>query len=234
MSLIVFNGSPRGSSSNSSVIVNWFLTGYDEKDVEILYLRKYQQHSSYVEKMNQSDTILMVFPLYVDGMPGLVKHFFEIMSSSTIDFSHKRIVYIIHSGFSNRIHCQPLKQYLMNFSEALGMDVHGVIIIPGSEGFRLMPPSMTKKKSIAVGQLGVQYKKQTPFDREILAVLSNKKPPSKSTKILFRILALLGFTNMYWNRLLKKNKAFKKRYDAPYKDSPTTITTDAYLSNHSS
>ena len=44
-------------------------------------------------------------------------------------------------------------------------------------------------------------------------------------------MSMLGLTNTYWNSQLKKNKALDNCFDAPYKDNPTTITTEAYISN---
>ena len=37
-----------------------------------------------------------------------------------------------------------------------------------------------------------------------------------SYKIIYRLLALFGITNYYWNYNLKKHNAFANRFDAPY------------------
>jgi hypothetical protein len=34
---------------------------------------------------------------------------------------------------------------------------------------------------------------------------------------IFRILMATGLTNMYWNSQLKKNGAYERRFDQPYK-----------------
>ena len=186
---------------------------------------------SFASELSDYDQALMVFPLYVDGMPGQVKHFFECLSNYKDQFKNKQITYIIHSGFSDGIQSKSLERYLNRFSNIMEFNNFGVIIIPGSEGFRLMPPSMTKKKQMAVSRLGKNYKLDESYNKEDLKFLYGKEKSSKLGRFLYRILNLLGLTNMYWNSRLKRNNAYKNVYDAPYKDSPTPITTTASIKN---
>ena len=113
----------------------------------------------------------------------------------------------------------------------MGLENHGVIIIPGSEGFRLMPPSMTRKKSEVVARLGTSYLTKEPYNIEDIKFLYGEDTPTESPGFLFKIAHLLGLTNIYWNKQLKKNKVYKNRFDAPYKDNPTKITTKAHITN---
>ena len=231
MSLIVYNGSPRGEKSNSSTITSWFLEGYGNDNVEVRYLKKFKQHTAYAEEMSDYDQVLIIFPLYVDGMPGQVKNFYEILSSYKDKLKNRQITYIIHSGFSDGIQSITLKNYLNRFSKIMNFNNHGVIIIPGSEGFRLMPPIATKKKRLAVSRLGALYKNKKAYDAEDLTLLYGKEKHSRFSKIIFRIMYMLGLSNMYWKSQLKKNNAYENRFDAPYENNPTPITTEAYLSN---
>jgi multimeric flavodoxin WrbA len=231
MSLIVYNGSPRGERSNSSVITSWFLEGYSTENVEIRFLNNFKQHQTYAEEMCNHNQVLMIFPLYVDGMPGQVKNFFEVLFSLKETLKDKEITYIIHSGFSDGIQCGTLEQYLIRYSEIMGFVNHGVIIIPGSEGFRFYPPSVTKRKRLAVARLAVSYKTHEPYANTDVELLIGRKKHSRFSIIFYKFLHLIGLTNTYWNSRLKRNNAYKKRFDAPYKDNPTTITTESYISN---
>jgi hypothetical protein len=38
----------------------------------------------------------------------------------------------------------------------------------------------------------------------------------KGTIILFKIFAKTGLVNIFWNRQLKENNAYEKRFDCPY------------------
>lgn len=232
MSLIIYNGSPRGKSSNSNIISEWFLNGYGIKDSETRFIGNGNNNMSYASEMSKYDQVLMVFPLYVDGMPGQVKHFFECLSNFKNQLKNKQITYIIHSGFSDGIQSRSLERYLNRFSVIMGLNNFGVIIIPGSEGFRLMPPVMTKKKHLAVLRLGGNYKIDKSYGEDDIKFLYGKDKSSVLGQFILKILSLLGLTNTYWNSRLKKNQAKKNVYDAPYRNNPTPITTAAYIKNY--
>ncbi len=212
--IVTIIGSPRGQASNSTVIAHWF----NPKHNNILYLNKINKHESYMKQVFDSDYISFVFPLYVDGMPAQVKAFFELMETNKTRLKGKKIVYIIHSGFPDGIHLENLKKYLILFSNLLGLDHRGVITIPGSEGFRLMPQRLTQKKASILEGLGRSFIKGQVLKEKDLNELQGPLRFSKSKIILYRLMSALGLTNMYWNSNLKKNKAFKNRFTTPYKN----------------
>lgn len=211
MSLIVFNGSPRGKNSNSNVIASWF-----SKHESICYLNQTKSFDTYLDQVKAYDKILFVFPLYVDGMPGQVKLFFEKMYERKESFENKDVVFIIHSGFSEGIHCQHLKAYLTRYSHMMKMKLAGVVVIPGSEGFRLMPEKMTEKKAQVVKALGTDFLEGHDFDQDQLIRLQGPLRSSFLKNTVMTFLNLFGIMNIYWNSQLKKNNAFKKRYNKPY------------------
>lgn len=219
MSLAIFNGSPRGVKSNSNLITSWFLTGYTKKH-KVFFLNKVKQYDKYLQEAINFDHYLFIMPLYVDGMPGQVKAFIEEMEDYKNSFIGKNVTFIIHSGFSEGIQNRALEMYLNRFAKIFQMNNKGVIIIPGSEGFRLMPESMTKKKKKMLTTLGSCYMNNVPYDAKILTKLIGKESTSSFGKLVFTLLSKLGITNMYWNSSLKKNNAFNKRFDAPYSKSP--------------
>lgn len=233
MSLILFNGSPRGANSNSSVIANWFLEGYSQTNVPVRYLNKVNHHEEYAREMIDYEQIMFAFPLYVDGMPGLCKNFFECLYKYQDQLIGKRVTWIIHSGFSEAIHNRSLERYLIHFSSIMGFTNHGVIIIPGSEGIRLYPPKMTEKKRLTVAQLATSFHSGKPYDENALRLLRGRETMRKRDRFVFTVMSKLGFTNMYWNMIPKKNNAYKNRFDAPYKKVPTPITSYSAISkNH--
>jgi multimeric flavodoxin WrbA len=216
MSYLVLNGSPRGKSSNSAIITQWFLDGFGNDSVETLFLNKINQHNDYVKKVLKASHLLMVFPLYVDGMPAQVKQFIETLAPYRESLHNKKSTFIIHSGFSEGIHNKTLEAYLNRFACRMGLNNAGVIVIPGSEGFRLMPPNMTMKKHMAVQRLGQAFKNDQSFNSDDLKLLRGHETTSKSMLLLFKVLSKTGLPNMYWNSQLKKNHAFEKRFAMPY------------------
>ena len=232
MSLAIFNGSPRGKKSNSSVITSWFLEGYTKEEAAISYLNRTSEHESLAQSVLQYDELMFVFPLYVDGMPGQVKNFLEILHNYKRDLKEKKVCFIIHSGFSEAIQSRALEQFLIGFCKKMELINHGVIIIPGSEGFRLMPPVMTAKKSEALSRLASEFEADFDFNNKDLALLRYQESIGAFKRVLMQFAGLFGLTNMYWNSNLKSNNAYKDRFAAPYLNKPTKVTTDAYIRNY--
>ena len=125
MKLAVVNGSPRGRKSNSARIAGWITQGMDE--VEIFYAADIKKHDEAVEKALAADSILFVFPLYTDAMPGIVKAFMEKMARR--DFSGKTITFVIHSGFPEAVHLRTLERYCVYFARICGMKLLGCGVI---------------------------------------------------------------------------------------------------------
>ena len=84
MRLTVFNGSPRGSGSNTKILVEKFLRGFHEtpgNTSEIIYLNRINKQDEFVQAFCEADHVILATPLYTDAMPAIVKTF--------IGFSHK-------------------------------------------------------------------------------------------------------------------------------------------------
>ena len=109
----------------------------------------------------------------------------------------------------------------------MGVENHGVIIIPVSEGFGSMPPNMIRKKRLTTVGLAAEFKSGVPYSEDALKLLRGRETLSLFGRTLFRLLSKMGLTNFYWNTNLKSNKAFEKRFDTPYADEPTTVMNTA-------
>ena len=216
MSLLVFNGSPRGKKSNSQVITRWFTKGYAIQ--KSLYLFKVKQYETFIEEAKNYDQLMFVFPLYVDGMPAQVKQFFEDMDNHRDIFKDKEVIFIIHSGFSEAIHLKNLEQYLYRFTDIMGMNNYGVFNLPGSEGFRIMPKQMLEKKARYVNAIGRSYRLKQVYNKKIKNLLEGPLLLSKAKLTQFKFLQKIGMHNIYWDNQLKKNNVFEQRFATPYKN----------------
>lgn len=81
MKLVIINGSPRYKKSNSKILIDEFLKGFysfDREVAEIYFLADSKQRKEAVKALMDNDIILIIFPLYTDSMPGIVKEFFEM------------------------------------------------------------------------------------------------------------------------------------------------------------
>lgn len=213
MPLVIYNGSPRGKASNSSIISKWFLDGYKDH-AQTHYIGHIKNQDKGLIAYQEASEILFIFPLYVDGMPGQVKTFFEELAA--LGPSPKKVTYIIHSGFSEGIQNRALEKYLIAFTKRMGYDHGGVIILPGSEGFRLMPDKMTRKKKDLVMSLAAAFSNNQVYDQGLLKALAKREKMKTLDLLLYRFMQVVGLANLYWNSQLKKHGAFDKRYDKPY------------------
>ena len=83
MKPVIINGSPRNKKSNSRILIGEFLKGYytvDKDPVEICYLADPKQRIAAVDAFRNNEQILVIFPLYTDCMPGIVKEYFELIA----------------------------------------------------------------------------------------------------------------------------------------------------------
>ncbi|RLD57640.1 MAG: hypothetical protein DRJ01_13625 [Bacteroidetes bacterium] len=218
MKLTIFNGSPRGEQSNSTILIEQFLIGYNiinSDNVSINYILKSKLEKERKEIFQNADIILIFFPLYTDCMPGIVKKFFEDIADLKINKS-KKIGFIVQSGFPEAIHSTFVERYLNKFTKRLKCEYLGTVIKGGVEGIKIMPPFMTKKLFSRFQDLGEYFAKNECFSPEIKKKLLKPYKMSLGRKIMFFIFSKTGMANFYWNSNLKKNNAFEKRFDKPF------------------
>lgn len=211
MKLTIFNGSPRGRSSNSDKLISWVI---DKPSEDVCYLNKLSLHKGYLEKASSAEALLFVFPLYVDSMPGITKSFFELMEINRELFSNKPVYYIIHSGFPEMIQSQTLNRYLSYFSEkVIGMDYKGTVIFAGSEAMQVAPDGAFRKLQSHLKLVGnaVQSGKSIP---ENINIKINKRDRLTSFQLfLFKINPIKNF---YWNYRAKQHGIKINLLDQPY------------------
>lgn len=214
MSCLIVNGSPRGRKSNSNVMASWIKTEEDE----CIHLAQNKFYDTYDETIKKHQQIIFIYPLYVDAMPGIVKSFFEYLENHQTIITGKDILFIIHCGFAEAIHLRILERYHIILKDILSLNSVMTIITPGSEGVRIMPEAMTKKRRMRIQNIVSLFREHIEINAKNFNQLAGKETMSKLKICLFKILNVLGLMNIYWNRQLKKNYAFKKRYNMPYCD----------------
>ena len=216
MQLAIINGSPRYKNSNSAILVQQFLKGFQSNSVTTLsYLSGAENRKKAVADFASSDTVLIIFPLYTDCMPGIVKEFFEDLIKIE-SIGQKKIGFIVQSGFPESIHSIALERYLEKLTKRLGHIYLGTVIKGGVEGIKIMPPGMTKKLFSQFEQLGRYFAEFQNLDPQIMKQLRNPYRLSPLRIMFFKLMSKTGLTNYYWNMNLKKNNAFEKRFDKPF------------------
>jgi len=218
MKLAIFNGSPRRLNSNSKILIEQFLAGYNRIDPErvpVYYLASRKQKEESLEAFNNSDIILIFFPLYTDCMPGIVKEFIEDIAQ--LNNSKTRMIgFVVQSGFPEAIHSFYVERYLKKLTKRLNGIYLGTIIKGGVEGIQIMPSWMTRKLFKSFVNLGEYFAINQTWSPEIKNKLAKPYKLSPLRRSFLGIMRLTGLANYYWNSNLKKNNAFEKRFDTPY------------------
>lgn len=220
MKLVVFNGSPRRKSSNSEIITEKFLQGYSrysDSDIVLKYIAGNKNMAELVAEFYSADRVIIIFPLYTDSMPGPVKEFFEELHASETR-KNLQLGFIVQSGFPESIHSEAVELYLKKFAGRIGCMYTGTVIRGGIEGIQQKHERMNQKLFRMLDELGSHYVQTGEFNRIILQKLRKPRKFNFTTLTLFRLLKLTGITNFYWNRQLRKNEAFERRFDQPYAD----------------
>lgn len=215
MTISVFNGSPRGQKSNSTVINKWLIEGVSAPNDQHM-IRNLNQHDDFVTLIENSDKVIMTFPLYADAMPAIVMSLFEKMYQQKERIAGTKYLFIIHSGFPEAKHCFGLKDYLYELVQKIDGKMYDVIIHGGSEGTRLAPEKSQAKKRIVFNNIGSAFSNNQPVDDADRRRLMKPIQLSSKVQFLLRLLSKTSLLNMYWNNTLKQNNAFEKRFDTPY------------------
>lgn len=218
MQLIIYNGSPRNKKSNSKLLIEHFLKGYNSinnENVKINYLAETKKAEEHKSDFMHADVVLIIFPLYADSMPGVVKYFIENIYNIAFH-KPKKIGFIVQSGFPEAIHSVSIEKYLKKLTQRIQCDYLGTIIKGGVEGIQIQPKFMTKKLFSGFEQLGKTFAETGNFDENIKAKFAKPYKMSPFGRFVFKMISYTGLTNFYWNSNLKKNKAYEKRFDKPY------------------
>ncbi len=219
MRLTVFNGSPRGKTSNSTAILEHFLAGFSETEGnthELVYLNRVKSQDEFVKAFAEAERVLLVFPLYTDAMPAMVKTFIESLAPLRSREGNPSIGFIVHSGFTEAVHSRYVERYLEKLSRRLGSACTGTIVRGGSEGIQVMPPMMTRGLFKSFHKLGAIYGKTGELDRGIARSLAKGERHTWLAKLLLYVMTAFGMTDSYWNGQLRKNRAYERRFDRPY------------------
>jgi len=219
MQLAIFNGSPRGKTSNTRKLLEHFQRGFENAGGEITivdYLIHEKHLDEQVQHFKEEENILLAFPLYVDSVPGVVKQFIETVGN--FDGSGKNIWFFVHSGFPEAIHCDGLIRYLELLTKRWKMNYMGTILKPGTEQIRMRTLNKNKKLFFDFEQLGSTLAKSGLLDRNILHRFKQPYVYPPNAMPVIRLMSKLGLIDRYWNKELKRNKVYQRRFNMPLLD----------------
>ena len=213
MNVVMLNGSPRGRNANTQILLNQLLLGMQSVNIiegTTYYLRETNHTDEHVAAVKAADLVLLGFPLYTDGMPGVTKHFIDALVP--VDLQGKPMAFLVQSGFPEAAHSRPVERYLEKLSRRINATYCGTIVRGNSEGIRLRSASANRRVYEQFNALGASLAYDGRFKADLLEKVAGRETLPKLAKPLMNS----GMMNFYWNYMLKKNNAYKERFAAPY------------------
>jgi multimeric flavodoxin WrbA len=217
-SITIFNGSPRGRKGNTPIMLDQIAKGFG-RPTETYHLVRMKEADRMVEAFARAECVLLGFPLYTDTMPGVVKHFIEMLEPLASRGNNPPIGFLVQSGFPESLHSRYVERYLEKLAARLGSPYLGTIVKGNGEGTRIMPAEMTRAFFNNLQALGAGLAAKGQFDPPLLQATAK---PEKYPAILgpiFQIYLRSSLAHRYFDDALKQNGAFEQRFACPFAES---------------
>lgn len=213
MKTIVINGSPKGKKGNTEIFIQNFIADMSQGvEVKKIIEEDYEKLANLVKEY---DSVILALPLYIHSMPGIVMRFIEHLEANTTN-KPKCIGFILQCGFPEGSQCKYLERYFESLAKELNMNYLGTLVKTDAAGTSVMPEFMTRKLFASLKRFGEIYEITHEFNKKIIEEMRQPYEIKGFKLKLTKFLKMLGMTNIMWNKFLKENKAFEKRYDQPY------------------
>ena len=143
--LIIINGSPRASKSNSKKYAEVFKEHYKGEILEYNIVSK--KHEDLFEKINEYSDILFIFPLYVDSIPAVFTAFLKSLEEYKIDIK-PTIHVLINCGFIESEQNFIAVEIIKFFARPTGYPFGSTFCIGGGEAIMGTPFAFLAKRKI--------------------------------------------------------------------------------------
>ena len=171
MKLVIYIGSPRGKNGNTKIVINSFIKGFlnanKDNSVELYYLKENNIKEN-IKKLENADSIIIAFPLYIHAMPSPVKLFLENINT----LNNKKLGFIVQFGYFESNQAKLLKRYLDNIYKKINAQYLGTSVKGNCERLRLVPRKKIKKIRREYRKFGYVFGKTALFNEQIMFNLS--------------------------------------------------------------
>ncbi|QVK17014.1 NAD(P)H-dependent oxidoreductase [Mycoplasmatota bacterium] len=212
MKTLIINGSPKGKKGNTEIFIQNFIKDIKE---EVVIKRIIEEDNEVLANLIKDfDSIIIALPLYVHGMPGCLMRFIEHLNREITN--NKSIGFILQYGFPEGFQGEYIERYFESLAEELNMKFLGTLVKPEAAAIYTMPSFLTKKLFNKLKEFGRVYEESSCFDKQII---NDLKKPYKIVGLklkLVRLIKKIGLMDIFWNKFLRNNNAFDKRFDRPF------------------
>jgi hypothetical protein len=221
-SLLLLNGSPRGKSSNSMKMLSRVAEGWQREsggEVVTIHLPRPGGIDRATRAFPKADQVLIGMPLYADGMPSLVKEYFEALEPYVGRPGNPPMAFLVQSGFSEALHCRAIERYFELLAQRLGSPYAGTIVRGGGESLRSMPEDANKRLWERLTVLGGSLGKNGRFDPELLTAVAGIERFTPPVAAVLGVALKWPLPLVMWNGELKRNGALGRRDARPYAEA---------------
>ena len=99
MKIIIINGSPKTLKSNSEILGNYLFPLLKENNIKKYYSIYFQLNDKTKNEIYNSDVLIFIFPLYVDGIPSNLLKLLVKFEKENVVRPETKIYCIVNNGF---------------------------------------------------------------------------------------------------------------------------------------
>lgn len=169
MKIIIINGSPKTIKSNSEILGNYLFPLLKENNIKKYYSIYFQLNDKTKNEIYNSDVLIFIFPLYVDGIPSNLLKLLVNFEKENVVRPKTKIYCIVNNGFyegkQNFLALLHMKNWCKKVNAKWGQGI-------GIGSGELLP--YLKKFKLGQGPLKNLEKILNRFSRNILTLNSDK------------------------------------------------------------
>ena len=169
MKIIIINGSPKTLKSNSEILGNYLFPLLKENNIKKYYSIYFQLNDKTKNEIYNSDVLIFIFPLYVDGIPSNLLKLLVKFEKENVVRPKTKIYCIVNNGFyegkQNFLALLHMKNWCKKVNAKWGQGI-------GIGSGELLP--YLKKFKLGQGPLKNLEKILSRFSRNILTLNSDK------------------------------------------------------------
>ena len=207
MKIIIINGSPKTVKSNSEILGNYLFPLLKENNIKKYYSIYFQLNDKTKNEIYNSDILIFIFPLYIDGIPSNLLKLLVKFEKENVVKPKTKIYCIVNNGFyegkQNFLALLHMKNWCKKVNAKWGQGI-------GIGSGELLP--YLKKFKLGQGPLKNLEKILNRFSRNILTLNSDKNIYINPNwpKILYFIQGSFSWILKARKNNLKIRELFKK------------------------
>lgn len=217
--LVIYNGSPRRSGSNSALILQKTVEALGDR-IEVRDLKERNKWAEWAENFKNDKHVMFFMPLYVHAMPSHVMRFIEKLQTC-----QGSIGFFVQSGFPESSQSHYIEAYFEQLAVKLGRTYLGTAIKGGVEGLVTRPAKAQEKMMEPMVNAIVNLVNEGKYNRADIRQLAMPIRFGKVIGSLVKLVAKTGRLNSFWDYQLKANNVYEKSFDRPHVSITKEIST---------